>query len=160
MGQAPAPCESQYAHPWKGLTAAPSLCCGAELRMCRSSGAGLDHDPPLWVCTQDAGALGRCPGQPSTLQLGSEVEVRGASGGPLNWGPACNFLACVFLLQEGHPLWRSHTAGERWPAERLADPVSAAAGHDVFHPFPLAPGILPAALPTAGHQQTLMRVSA
>lgn len=60
------------------------------------------------------------------------------------------------LLQEGQQLWRSHIAGEPQPPERLAHPVGPAAGYDVFYPLPLAPGLLPAALPTAGRQQTLI----
>uniref|UniRef100_A0A8C5VPY8 Calmin n=1 Tax=Microcebus murinus TaxID=30608 RepID=A0A8C5VPY8_MICMU len=63
-------------------------------------------------------------------------------------------------MKEGQQLRRSHTAGEPQPTERLADTVSAAAGHDVLYPLPVAPGVLPAALPTARRQQALMRVSA
>lgn len=84
----------------------------------------------------------------------------GEGVGPLDWGPLVTALSVSSLLQEGQQLWRSHAAEEPEPAERLTDTVRPAAGYDVFHALPLAPGLLPAAVPTAGRQQTLKRVSA
>lgn len=63
--------------------------------------------------------------------------------------------ALFLLLQECHQLWGSHGAGGPGPTERLVDTAGAAARHDVLYPLPLAAGILPAALPAAGRQQTL-----
>ncbi|VFV18123.1 calmin-like [Lynx pardinus] len=63
-------------------------------------------------------------------------------------------------MKEGQRLWRSRVPGEPELTERLSDPVCPAAGYDVFYSLPLAPGLLPTAVPTAGRHQTLMRVSA
>ena len=74
--------------------------------------------------------------------------------------PLVTALPVSSLLQEGQRLWRSRVPGEPDLTERLSDPVCPAAGYDVFYSLPLAPGLLPTAVPTAGRHQTLMRVSA
>lgn len=81
-------------------------------------------------------------------------------GSPPTRDPSVTALPVSSVLQEGQQLWRSHIAREPEPPERLSDTVCPAAGYDVFYSLPLAPGLLPAAVPTAGRQQTLMRVSA
>lgn len=97
-------------------------------------------------------------GEPSTLQMGSEVAGRG--GPSPTEDPLVTALPASSLLQEGQRLWRSHVAEEPEPKERLSDTVCPAAGYDVFYSLPLAPGLLPPALPPAGRHQILMRVSA
>ena len=70
-------------------------------------------------------------------------------------GTPCNRLGVSPLLQEGQQLWRGGAAGGPRPAERLAGAAGPAAGRDVLSALPLAPGLLPAALPAAGRQQAL-----
>lgn len=139
------------------LTTPPSLCCGHELSIVDARRDDWSPAPTLGLRKQRR-VFRTLPW--ATLSSGWAVRLEyGEPGGLLAGVPAYNSLACGFLLQEGQPLWRSHAAGGPEPGERLPDAVRPAAGHDVFHPLPLAPGVLSAALPTAGRQPTLRRAS-
>lgn len=134
-----------------GLTAPLSWCRGDDLRGSESS-ERPGTPPSTWVCP----SLRSCWLSSGAVRL----ENREGAGVPWTGEPHCDCFGVSPLLQEGQPLGQSQAAGDPQLPERLADTAGPAAGRDVLYPLPLAPGLLPAALPPAGRQQTLMHVSA
>lgn len=131
-----------------GLTALLSWCRGDELESLKAQSV-LGPPPPPGSARWEAVGL----------QLGSEAGVQEGMGVPWVGNPA-RPLWCV-SPPAGRPTTRqSQAAGDPELPERLTDTAGPAAGRDVLYPLPLAPGLLPAALPPAGRQQTLMRASA